>query len=402
MRHDPGIINHKRATIKAFLLIVILCGVLNAGDPDRVSPSENFMSQGFILDSYHSIGFSNLNHAFVAEIISSNPASITRLKDLQLGMNYEYATKIDHLVFSDIGQSRSRQWLPNAFGSHVSLNNFHFGLGYGRKYSSSLDFGPIPITTVDDMSGESGETFTPDFEKSLYSFGGIVAYYLPNIALVNDALSVGLQLNINYFRAFETVPNFEVTKKGHDFNWKIGLNYAANDLMHIGFVYESGIHISGSYPVEGLIFNSDSSAQYDFNRQFSNKFEARLPQKIAFGFGLWPHSSVQFSTALSKILWQDIYDHLNDNYEFSMHTIMRLHRNFSATAGIYHNWLSIKKSSQQDYVNGKDYTYLNLGFFYQFRNLSLSAELYDSHWQSSKDMQRTIFKFGIGYRFARE
>ncbi|MGD9487206.1 MAG: hypothetical protein AB7W47_04250 [Calditrichaceae bacterium] len=386
-------------TVAVFLLLFYT--VLFAGDDDRVdiSAQQIFYPQGFTLPSYHSIGFSDGNSSIVSEMISANPATITKFNNVQFGMEYEYASEIDNAIYSDVGHSRNYQWVPVSFGSHFETKGFHFGLGFYQKYSSSLDFEPIPITSVNDPDGGDGLTVTPEMESSIFTFGGVTAYSFQNLIAQNDALSVGIQLNVDYLYSSEEVLSAEATRTGSDITWKLGLNYEVSDLFSLGYIYESGMDMSGTYEIENLYVSNDLETRYNQSSQISNDFTAKLPSRSIIGLSIYPTNQMAIAGTITQVLWDDVNELVDNNYEFSLHTIYGIRNNMALTLGIYRNEMTMKEDYPVEFDREKDYTFLNAGIKYRLRRLDFQFEIYDSHWESLSSMERTIYKFGIGYMF---
>lgn len=383
------------------VILLLFYTVLFAGDDDRVdiSAQQIFYPQGFTLPSYHSIGFSDGNSSIVSEMISANPATITKFNNVQFGMEYEYASEIDNAIYSDVGHSRNYQWVPVSFGSHFETKGFHFGLGFYQKYSSSLDFEPIPITSVNDPDGGDGLTVTPEMESSIFTFGGVTAYSFQNLIAQNDALSVGIQLNVDYLYSSEKVMTAEATITGYDMTWKAGLNYEVSELFNVGFIYESGMDMSGTYEIENLYVSNDLETRYNQSSQISNDFTAKLPSRSIIGLSIYPTNQMAIAGTITQVLWDDVNELVDNNYEFSLHTIYGIRNNMALTLGIYRNEMTMKEDYPVEFDREKDYTFLNAGIKYRLRRLDFQFEIYDSHWESLSSMERTIYKFGIGYMF---
>ncbi len=386
-------------TVLIFLLLFYTG--LFAGDDNRVdiSAQQRFFPQGFTLPSYHSIGFSDGNSSIVSEMISANPATITKLNNVQFGMGYEYASEIDNAVYTDVGHSRNYQWMPVSFGSHFETKGIHFGLGFYRKYDSSLDFEPIPITSVNDPDGSEGLTETPEMESSIFTFGGVTAYSFQNLIAQNDALSVGIQLNVDYLYSSERVMTAEATITGYGMTWKAGLNYEVSEFFNVGYIYESGLDMSGTYEIENLYDINDLETQYYGNSQTSYDFTAKLPSRSIIGLSIYPINHIAIAGTITKVFWDDVNELVDNNYEISLHTIYEIRNNIALTLGIYRNEMTMKEDYPVEFDREKDYTFLNAGIKYRLRRLDFQFEIYDSHWESLSSMERTIYKFGIGYMF---
>ena len=80
--------------MKTFFITLFFCGILFAGDYDRVETTTPFFIQSMPIESLHSIGFSNMFTSDAANIASGNPATVSAFMHPSVGINYKYASRI--------------------------------------------------------------------------------------------------------------------------------------------------------------------------------------------------------------------------------------------------------------------------------------------------------------------
>ena len=129
------------------------------------------------------------------------------------GSDIAYTTGVDAIFWNPAGLSDIKGRVDGIFSSakiiaDISTNYFALGFNTGANgviavSMKSLGFGDIPITTVQDMDGESGATFSPTFSV-------IGASYARKLT---DRISVGLTGKLVY----ESIPRASATALAFDF-----------------------------------------------------------------------------------------------------------------------------------------------------------------------------------------
>lgn len=145
--------------------------------------------------------------------------------------------------------------------------------------------------------------------------------------------------------------------------------------------------------------SNDLETRYNQSSQISNDFTAKLPSRSIIGLSIYPINQMAIAGTITQVLWDDVNELVDNNYEFSLHTIFEIRNNVALTLGIYRNEMTMKEDYPVVFDPEKDYTFLNAGIKYRLRRLNFQFEIYDSHWESLSSMERTIYKFGIGYMF---
>jgi hypothetical protein len=377
-------------SMKYFLFIIFtFTTILFAGDQDRIGINNPILlTQGIVSDSYQSIGFSNCISGTIMDISSANPASINLFNSLSFGLNIEYSTPIDNVIFSDINYERMNQLLPTSAAIVYPLNNFRIGLAYHQKYSALLDFGEIPITTIDDPDGISGETISPIFETTIYSYSILAGYSFNELFRKGDKLSFGVQLFYDYLNSKEDIGTMVNTRKNGDYSWKVGTVYKANEQLSIGLLFENGVNISGKNSInsENLVISIPPITE--------SKYNVLLPSKLALGLSLNPTSNLSFSASIASIMWNSIDNNNKNTMELSANGIYHFPNLFDISLGFYNTNRKYEESLFQYDLSA---TFINTAIRIPIKKSTIICEIIDSHLFSGERRKLTTIKLGLGY-----
>jgi len=177
------------------LIAALLVGVAFAGDVDRSGTTSGVQVQIPVGGRSLGMGGSDIAYTTGVDAIFWNPAGL-----------------------SDIKGRADAMFSSAKIIADISTNYFALGFNAGANGAiavsmKSLGFGDIPITTVQDMDGESGATFSP-------TFAVIGATYARELT---DRIAVGFTGKLVY----ESIPRASATALAFDF----GLQY--KDLMDV-------------------------------------------------------------------------------------------------------------------------------------------------------------------------
>ena len=371
-------------------MILATATFLFAGDRERIGTySPLLLTQGITSDAYQSIGFSNSVSTTIIDISTSNPASLNEFVSPSFGFNVEYSTKINNAIFTDIGYERVNPWLPTTAGFIYPINNFQIGISYHQKYSGSIDFGEIPITTIEDMDGSSGQTFSPVFETTIYSYSLLAAYSFKGIFQNEDKLSFGAQIFYDYLNSKEEIHRITSVEKGGDYSWKIGTVYKLDNLLSIGFLFENGVDIEGKRNIhdKGVVSSSILSIpEYTFN--------VRLPNKFIFGLTTNPINNLSFSATLTSVFWNSIGSNNKDIIEFSAGGIYKFPELFDISLGFYN---TDGRYNETYFDNNLNATFISIELRISMKNLEIIFGINDSHLFSAEKRKQTSIRLGLGY-----
>jgi hypothetical protein len=184
---------NKLIGLVTFMVVMLLLGMQlsQAGDPARIGTASG--EQVLIPVGARSMALAGSNAALTSglEAIYWNPAGFSRMNSRAAGM---FSTM---QIFSDI----SVNYLA------VGVDAGQIGaIGFSIK---SLGFGDIPLTTLEDSDGASGQTFSPSFVT------GAITYS----RALTDAIYVGLSGKL----ISESIPRASASALAFD----IGIQYLA-------------------------------------------------------------------------------------------------------------------------------------------------------------------------------
>ena len=186
-------LQHKFASL--VLIIALLVSVAYAGDVDRAGTTSGTQVQIPVGGRTLGMNGSDIAYTKGVDAVYWNPAGLSDFEGI-----------VDGLFSSD--------------NYIAGISNNFFGLAFNTGASGVLavslkatTFGDIPLTTVEDMDGASGATFSPTFSVMGLSYA----------RKLTDRINVGLTAKLVY----ESVPRASATALAFDF----GLQY--KDLVEV-------------------------------------------------------------------------------------------------------------------------------------------------------------------------
>ena len=209
-----------------------------------------------------------------------------------LGMNgsdIAYTTGVDAMYWNPAGLSAFDGRVDAMFSSAKNIaeigNNF-FGIAFNTGQSGvigismkALSFGEIPITTVQDMDGDGGATYSP-------SFSVIGASYARKLT---DRINVGLTAKLIY----ESVPRASATSLAFDF----GIQY--KDLIEIkGLSLGLAIRNIGTnmeYTGTGLLVSARQVGETYNDYLYHPTSSDQLPASLEMGLSFKPTDMLMLS-----------------------------------------------------------------------------------------------------------
>ena len=357
--------------------------------------------QGFGIELLNSKGNSGIFNN-VSNIGKINPASIYHLQNLSIGFSYQFQSSIDSAWFAGTGTSRVQNFLPQSFGAILHYDNLSFGIGFGQKYNGSVDFDPIPITTVTEPDG-TGEYFYPEFENSLQSYTFSTAYQFKEIIFENSNLSFGLKYLLNRLSSYESIGNVSASASAFGSNFEIGACFEiktnTQQIINIGISYTSGTGIRGGVEYEGtrtLIPGSvpGDSLRYQIISQPYN-LSLEVPSELSFDIFFNLNKKIGLSGRINNKFWEDVSDNSNNQLELSTNTVYSFTPSTNASLGLFYT----NKSYAEDYfnINAELYAfYITAGVSFRISFINLDLAVADSHLFSGDRLKQTIGKIGLG------
>lgn len=396
-----------RKIVVSFFCLVLSFNVLGQRG---VIDALNFQ-HGLVLENLSSFGFVQNSNYAIENISSSNPASLINFDSALVGISYQYVSTQNPGWDGGIMHKRAYPLLPQSLGAVYPLDNLRIGIGISQRYNSLLDFGEIPITTVENPYG-TGQSYSPKFETLVIGFSNLYSYSFPSLFHKNDLLSVGLQLNLDRMEYLAKIWHTEGKAGGFKTSFSVGVHYKFEKKLHpgpfeIGFFFEKGSSFK-----EELKENNSSNlvlADLDTNeaRRPNNyypvtKFDIMVntPDKLNYGFIYSPESMLHFSLNSRTVYWKKVRETWNNCSEFSCSVIF----DYSKTARFSFGLLSSNPQiidngfySQETNENMKA-IYVTLGLHIEKSRFIFDLSLADSHNYSGAWRKHTILKGAVAIK----
>jgi len=357
--------------------------------------------QGYTINAYNAIGFSNAIHSTISDLPDANPACLSDYTKPGVGLSMEYQTTIDSALIpylAKIGHSRIYQYLPQSFAAIYPFKSFQVGLGFYQKYSGKIIFDPIPITTAQNPQG-TGEFIEPDLKRYIYSGNIMVSKKFDHIFGAGHQISAGVQLNLDSFKGKEKLSTLEATYSDEAFSWKLGLRYSYQNLLSTAVIFDKGSSFSGKikYNHELLVqVIQDTSLNMNPVQQ-DEKFKSKTPDRLILGYQLQGIPWLWINGSLNLVYWHQVYGNLDNHLDYSLGFIINGKKKYSYSIGYYNNDVEREESY---YISATNYeaNYLSAGFRAKFDSMALNVTILDSHLSATLRKQ-TIGKLGLEYIF---
>jgi hypothetical protein len=369
--------------VRYFLAILLFISAAHAGDLDRISIEKIVLTQGINIDSYNSLGFSNIVYAPASEISAANPASLANFSSFATGVRFTYTTKINYT--NDTKLSRPEKWLPATVGITFPFRILKLGLAYHRKYSTELDFPPLMLSDSSTISMREGSV--------IHSPSGILAGSLSGIITDYDKLSLGLQLYWDIWHEYLKPGDNNLEINGNKLSWKIGAVYQMNKILSIGMVFVSATDIEGTIKPDLFAGPDINTNQPNFQQVFINKPVFRLPKILSFGFTSQIRNHLNISLTLSSIFWKSLKKDYKNQLDISFSSIYE----FRDRSGIS---LSLYKADRNIYYGSSsenNITFLGAGIKTGWKNFDGRIEVLDSNFFSSEYQKQTKIRAALDY-----
>ncbi len=343
---------NKLTWVIAIIMLAFFTGLqpVYGGDADRIGTAAG--EQLLIPVGARSLAMGGSNSAFTSglEAIYWNPAGVARM-DLNAAGSFSTMQ-----IFND-----------------VNVNYLAIGIKAGRAgvfglSLKSLDFGDIPVTTNQDWTGASGETFSPTFLT-----GG-----LTYSRALTDAISVGATGKI----VTEGVQEASATA----FAFDIGIQY--RDLgglegVSMGLAVKN---VGTNLQYTGSAFTTPSTDAELGREEFRSRPTAdhQLPATVELGVGYKRNINENNSVTLNGNFLNNNFG--NDNFMFGVEYAFQ---DLIALRGGYRSVDNVESEEQlYDFTAGVGLHYqfggTNLTFNYAFRN----SEYFDGN---------NMFELNIGF-----
>jgi hypothetical protein len=388
------------------LLLLIVFLNLFAGDPDRIDPNNRIRlyDQGFVLESLTGYGISSSTNFPIFNISTGNPASISAFNTFAVGFSNQFDSKVESFPIDDASFQRLNNFVPQSAGLIYPLQNLRIGAGFSQKYSGEIIFNKIEITTVNDPQG-TGEFYTPSFKNAIHAASALASYQFQNLLLQTDQLSVGLQFNLNFLNAEQSIAHTTAKLNANHGNWKFGFTYNGGseqmETFRLGLYFETGVKISGNVEFEGpeLLTADPDSSMLGNNERITADLEpypryAEIPPQMVFGFLVRLSTKFALLGDLGYSWWGNLGEPYQNKLDFSNSLLFNLSENIGFSFG----FAFLQDNSTSQFAGNLDAFYLSAGMIARLKMFELQFALADSHLSSAEDRRQTVGKLGIGFR----
>ena len=377
------------------IVILVLSITISIFAQIRISNQLFVYPQSLNIDSYNSIGFSNLNLSTASDISSANPASLYQFENISFGLNYTYISSLR--LIDEIKLSSSKEIPPITFSFIYPINNFRVGLAYHQKYNNYLEFDEMEVATIENPEG-TGEYFNATSERIIHSPSLLFDYTFKNV-FTDDKLSMGLQLFWDFLKIEEKIYKTKGKLEGNNFSWKLGVLYEYDKKIYISCLYEKENKLEGKIEIDDTLTVLDIDVGSGQLLEFNPQYFLKLPDKLAFGITVKPMDKLILSTSVSSVFWEGVNDRYRNNLDLSISTIYKLYESIMISLGFYNT--DLNNSASAYYYESLDYnsSFIGLGINWQVKNFDIQCEFLDNKLFASKISKQTQVKIGIDFTY---
>ncbi len=277
-------------------------------------------------------------------------------RDLAMsGADIVFTNGVDAIFWNPAGLSNMDQKAAGMFSTvnifgDIRVNYLAVGAGMGKfghiGFSiKAFDFGDIPLTTIEDMDGSNGRTFSPTFSTIALTY--------------SNKLTNTINVGINAKMVYESAPRVSASAVAFD----IGLQYknlAGLEGVSFGIVAKN-IGSNLQYRGTGLMTSTQVDGRTEYVRRgtTSDQLPASLEMGISYNYTVMPDNWVILSGTFRNNNVQ------NDEFRFG---VEYNYKNFLALRGGY---LYTVNTPSEDVI----YTFsLGAGLQYKVGNTLLAID----------------------------
>lgn len=355
-----------------------------------------YLAQGFSLASLGSFGTSDITNE-VSNIGVINPASLSRYNNFLAGFTYQYETKIDDAIGSDIGHERYEYEVPQSFGMIFPAMGFNFSVSFQQLYNSHLDFGKIPITNVENPDG-TGEYYEPDFRTRLYSFSLGVSYMFNNI-FDENTFTIGARVSKNNLSYEEKLFDNSLKATSSDISWAAGIVYEhalnTDKFIRTGLFYENNVSINMLANYEDTNYGIIPANLLNLNIvPYSVKIKAQKPSKLKLDIETNYLDDFLFQLGTGIVFWNGVNSNINNQLELSGSSVYSLSDDLNVSLGFFYTDKTFE-DDQSNFLDRFTAVFITAGLSYSLYPLKVGLAIADSHLFSDEWRKQTIVKIGI-------
>jgi hypothetical protein len=375
-----------------FILATLFLSAING--QNRITPtSVLFIHQGYVINN--GLGFANSTVTTAANIAAANPATLADFGKTFLGISFLFASKIDSTLNGiRVNQERMNAWVPQAFGLVLPYQDFRLGLGFNQKYTSVLNVGEITVTDPGNPGG-SEETVKPLFKTYVYSVSANAAYILPRFISPEHRLSLGLQIDVNFFRGYEEIGRVKGESSDQSITWKAGARYDFVDYLRFGLAYEKGASFEGTVKWNDEELITSTAGQQIIGQQIEQKFSGKMPDRLVLGLYFKVAEKLRLANDFTSVYWEKIANNLKNSLDISGNLVYQGWESVSLSGGFY----STRREYKDPEFEGDSGLFLSAAALVKLGRAEIEALIADSHLFSSDTRKQTLARLGLGYSF---
>ncbi len=377
-----------------YLLLIFGCiGVLFAGDTGRFHPMEPVNQAGIQISGANSLNFAHMGLSPVADIGLANPAALFGFKSIRAGLRLNQASALHSPILENVTTQTTYGILPAAAALVAPWKGFRFGLAYQRSYSTRIDFGEIPVITIQHPEG-TGETYRPISETNIYTVSALGAYRLEPNLVGNDQLVLGVSIRENFLKKHDTFWRAEGNAFVPGINWSIGSFYSMDSCRYgLGIVFEKGMALSGKFKISGLQFENQTENNLDAKIVF------RQPDVLRGGFNLKATNNLSVSATYNYYLWEYVS---GSNYKNrTAFSVGMIYTPTSIQPLIDGLNLGFYRSTRENIYAGpvaeKELSFISGGVRFKISDWSVLLQLRDSHLLGQNVYRQTAGSLSLEY-----
>ncbi|MDP3147505.1 MAG: hypothetical protein Q8N83_00110 [Ignavibacteria bacterium] len=367
---------------------------------------------GLVLENLSSLGFVQNSNYAIENISSSNPASLINFDSASVGISYQSVSMQNPGWLGDIMHKRAYPLLPQSIGAVYPLDNLRIGIGISQRYNSLLDFGEIPVTTIENPYG-TGETFTATDETLVIGFSNLYSYSFPSLFYKNDLLSLGLQFNLDRMDYLAKIWDAEGKAGGFKTSFSVGFLYKFEKRLHpglfeIGFFFEKGSSFKEELKENNtrnlVLADLDTNNAHRQNNYYpvTKLFDiiVKTPDKLNYGFIYSPESLLHFSLNSRTVFWNKVRSGWKNCSEFSCSVIFDYSKTARFSFGLFSSNPQIEDNrfNSQEINENMKAIYTTVGVHIERNNFEYDFVLADSHNYSGAWRKHTILKGAISIK----
>jgi hypothetical protein len=343
---------------------------------------------GFPLSLMNGYGNSNLLND-ISNLGSMNPAALENFNKNVIGISYQFWSKFESSLSTNIFYQRINQIIPLSIGFAYPLGNLKIGLSMHQKYNESVSLGP-------------GEYFTSEIKTTDFNYSLTASYTFPQF-LNNSFITVGFRYGLNNLKYNETYNSASLYGSIYASDFSAGIVYKLrkeeNNYLQFGLTYESELSLSKiSVWHGGNVFADTEDGRFIEAEDQPIKLNAKFPSTLRFDIDISTISKMKILASFSDVYWSLISDYIRNQTELSVSCVYLLNETFSPSIGfIYINRIYAFELLGPTEIYQND-SFITAGIVIKYRNMNIHFALADGHLTNPWRKQ-TVFNTNISYNF---